>query len=56
MPFGLKKASSTYQHLMDMIFKEQIGKKMEVYVDNMVVKSNDAESHTYDLEEIFAQI
>jgi len=41
---------------MDKIFKEQIGKNIKVYVVNMVVKSNDAESHAHDLEEIFAQI
>jgi len=56
MPFGIKNANATYQCLIDKIFKEQIGNNMEVYVDDMVVKSNDAEPHACDLEEIFAQI
>ena len=39
MPFRLKNAGATYQWLVTMMFKEQIGKIMEVYVDDMLVKS-----------------
>ena len=39
MPFGLKNIGATYQRLMDRIFKQQIGRNIEVYVDGMVVKS-----------------
>ncbi|KAI5344038.1 hypothetical protein L3X38_011915 [Prunus dulcis] len=39
MPFGLKNARATYQRLVNKIFKEQIGKTMEVYVDDMLVQS-----------------
>lgn len=39
MPFGLKNAGATYQRLMDRVFHNQIGKCMEVYVDDMVIKS-----------------
>ena len=56
MPFGLKNAGATYQRLMDKVFKDQIGKNMEVYVDDMVVKSGEIEKHLEDLEEVFAQI
>jgi len=56
MPFGLKNAGATYQRLMDKVFKNQIGKNMEVYVDDMVVKSEEVEKHLGDLEEVFAQI
>ncbi|KAL0435294.1 UNVERIFIED_CONTAM: Transposon Ty3-G Gag-Pol polyprotein [Sesamum radiatum] len=39
MPFGLKNVGATYQRLMDKIFRPQIGINVEVYVDNMLVKS-----------------
>jgi len=54
MSFGLKNARATYQHLMEKIFKKQLGKNMEVYFDDMVVKSNNVKSHFCDLDEIFA--
>nr|KYP38110.1 Transposon Ty3-I Gag-Pol polyprotein [Cajanus cajan] len=37
MPFDLKNAGATYQRLMDKVFHQQIGRNMEVYVDDMVV-------------------
>ncbi|RDX66013.1 hypothetical protein CR513_55264, partial [Mucuna pruriens] len=45
MPFGLKNARATYQRLMDRIFKDHIGNQLEVYVDDMVVKSKIETSH-----------
>ncbi|KAL0421289.1 UNVERIFIED_CONTAM: hypothetical protein Slati_3151800 [Sesamum latifolium] len=39
MPFGLKNAGATYQRLVDKIFRPQIGRNVEVYVDDMLVKS-----------------
>ena len=39
MPFGLKNASSTYQRMMTKMFEPQLGKNIEVYIDDMVVKS-----------------
>lgn len=42
--------------MMDKIFKNQIGRNMKVYVNDMVVKSNEVESHVKDLAEIFLQI
>lgn len=53
MPFGLKNAGATYQRMMDTIFKEQIGRNMAVYVDDMLVKSRKAEDHKSDLQEVF---
>lgn len=41
---------------MDKVFKYQIKRNMEVYVDDMVVKSNKPDSYAQDLEELFAQI
>ncbi|KAL0394719.1 UNVERIFIED_CONTAM: Pro-Pol polyprotein [Sesamum latifolium] len=54
MPFGLKNAGATYQRLVDKIFQSHIGRNVEVYVDNMLVKSKKAEDHIADLEETFA--
>ena len=45
MPFGLKNASATYQRLVNKIFKEMIGKTMEVYIDDMLVKSVKVTDH-----------
>ena len=53
MSFGLKNAGVTYQCLVNMMFKEQIGKTMEVYVDDMLVKSKAAWDHVTYLAEMF---
>ncbi|KAM2120644.1 hypothetical protein ACFX1Q_018554 [Malus domestica] len=53
MPFGLKYAGATYQRLVNSMFAEQIGKSMEVYVDNMLVKSKHADQHITNLSETF---
>jgi hypothetical protein len=39
MPFGLKNAGATYQRLVNQMFSKQIGRTMEVYVDDMLVKT-----------------
>ena len=39
MPFGLKNAGATYQRLMNKMFARQIGRNVQVYVDDMLVKS-----------------
>jgi len=39
MPFGLKNAGATYQRLVNRMFKDLLGKTMEVYIDDMLVKS-----------------
>ncbi|XP_022641636.1 uncharacterized protein LOC111242486 [Vigna radiata var. radiata] len=56
MPFGLKNAGATYQRLMDKVFQQQIGKCMEVYVDDMVVRSRSVEEHRKDLAEVLGQV
>ena len=53
MPFGLKSAGATYQRLVNQMFKKQIGKNVEVYVDDMLVKSREEENHLDDLRETF---
>nr|KYP69779.1 Transposon Ty3-I Gag-Pol polyprotein [Cajanus cajan] len=56
MPFGLKNAEATYQRLMDKVFRGQIGRNIEIYVDDMVVKSNSMADHVADLAEIFGEL
>ncbi|KAM2201170.1 hypothetical protein ACFX1R_001027 [Malus domestica] len=53
MPFVLKNAGATYQRLVNSMFAEQIGKSMEVYVDDMLVKSKHANQHITNLSETF---
>ncbi|KAM1636178.1 hypothetical protein COP2_014454 [Malus domestica] len=53
MPFNLKNAGATYQRLIYSMFAKQIGKRMEVYVDNMLVKSKHADQHITNLSETF---
>ncbi|KAL0462246.1 UNVERIFIED_CONTAM: putative enzymatic polyprotein [Sesamum latifolium] len=54
IPFGLKNAGATYQRLVDKIFRPQIGRNVEVYVDDMLVKSKKVEENIKDLEETFS--
>jgi len=56
MQFDLKNAGATYQGLMDKIFHELLGRTMEVYVDDMVVKSSQAENHAADLKAVFTRV
>ena len=43
MSFGLKNVGATYQRLVNQIFNKQIGRNMEIYVDDMLVKSKEEE-------------
>nr|XP_016436972.1 PREDICTED: RNA-directed DNA polymerase homolog [Nicotiana tabacum] len=53
MPFELKNAGATYQRLVTKMFKEQLGKTMEVYIDDMLVKSTKKEDHIDHLKDAF---
>ena len=53
MPFGLKNTGSTYQRKMTKMFELQLGRSIEVYIDDMVVKSKVASEHMEDLTNIF---
>jgi hypothetical protein len=56
IPFGLKKVGATYQRLVNKMFRDQIGRNVEVYVDDIVVKSTQALSHIADLSETFKML
>ena len=52
MPFGLKNAGSTYQKMMTKMFEPQLGKNIEVYIDDMVVNNKVVFEHVGDLGNI----
>ena len=53
MPFDLKNTKVTYQRLMNMMFNDLIGTIIEVYVDDMLVKSKKAGDYVEDLNQMF---
>ena len=53
MPFGLKNAGATYQRMMTRMFEPQLGKNIEIYIDDMVVKSKVESKHINNLGNIF---
>ena len=53
MPFDLKNAGSTYQRMMTKMFEPQLGRSIEVHIDDMVVKSKVVSKHVEDLTSIF---
>ena len=53
MPFRLKNVGSTYQGMMTRMFEPQLGKNIEAYIDDMVVKSKVETEHIDDLGNIF---
>ena len=53
MSFGLKNTGATYQRLMNKMFAHQIGRNVQIYVDDMLVKSRKEDDHLDDLRETF---
>ena len=53
MPFGSKNAGSTYQIMITRMFESQLGKNIEIYIDDMVVKRKMVLGHLGDLRTIF---
>ena len=56
IPFGLKNAGATYQRLVNKMFSKQISRNMEVYVDDMLIKSKENLAHLDDLKETFSTL
>lgn len=56
MPFGLKNAGATYQRAMVTLFHDTIHKEIEVYVDDMIVKSITKDDHLERLGELFPRL
>ncbi|XP_027178053.1 uncharacterized protein LOC113777216 [Coffea eugenioides] len=53
MPFGLKNAGVTYQRLINRLFKDQIGRNVEAYVDDILVRSLTTSAFLSDVREVF---
>nr|XP_043639225.1 uncharacterized protein LOC122610294 [Erigeron canadensis] len=53
MPFGLKNAGATYQRLIDRTFQHQVGRNIEAYVDDIVLKSHEENAMIADIQETF---
>ncbi|XP_059650003.1 uncharacterized protein LOC132295729 [Cornus florida] len=56
MPFGLKNAGATYQRAMNSIFHDMIGRFMEIYIDDVVVKSSAKRQHLEHLKRAFERM
>ncbi|XP_073039446.1 uncharacterized protein [Primulina eburnea] len=56
MPFGLKNAGATYQRLINLVFQKQIGRNIEVYVDDILIKTREVAHFIDDLAETFATL
>ena len=56
MPFGLKNAGATYQRAMIAMFHDFIHKIVEVYVDDILIKSKSKEGHVQDLKVAFERM
>ena len=56
MPFSLKNVGAMYQRLMNKMFANQIERNVQVYIDDMLVKSQREEDHLKDLEETFGTL
>ena len=56
MPFGLKNARETYQRMATALLHDMMHNEVEVYVDDMIVKSKDRGSHTINLRKFFERI
>jgi hypothetical protein len=53
MPFGLKNAGATYQRMMQNCLRSQIGRNIQVYIDDVVITTRKEESLISDLAETF---
>ncbi|GJY68936.1 reverse transcriptase domain-containing protein [Tanacetum coccineum] len=56
MPFGLKNDGATYQRLVDKAFDSQVGRNIEVYVDDLVIKSHTEAEMLRDIDETFCTL
>ena len=56
MPFGLKNARPTYMRAMTTLFHDMIHKEIEVYVDDVIIKSKESSNHLEELWKFFVRL
>ncbi|CAL2238067.1 unnamed protein product [Prunus armeniaca] len=56
MPFGLRNAGATYQRAMNSVFHDMIGHSLEVYIDDIVIKSPEEGNHMLNLRRAFLRM
>lgn len=56
MFLGLKNVGETYQRMINKFFEEKIGETLEIYMDDMIVKSNEGEMHDKQLTSVYKRI
>ena len=56
MPFDMKNTGATYMRAMTTIFHDMIHKEIEVYVDDVIIKSKRSSDHIADLKKFFDQL
>ena len=56
MPFGLKNVGAIYQRVMNVIFHDMLGHHMEIYMDEIVVKSKKVAEHVNHLRKSFERM
>ncbi|BBH05375.1 transposable element gene [Prunus dulcis] len=56
MPFGLRNARATYQRAMNSIFHDMIGHSLEVYIDDVVIKSPEKGDHVSNFKKAFLRM
>ena len=56
MPFGLNNASATFQRLMNKVLRQYIGKFVQVYLDNVIIYSNNLDEHRRHIKAVLEKI
>ena len=56
MPFGLKNTGTTYQRAMITLFHDMMHKEIEAYVDDLIAKFREDESHVENLQKLFERL
>ena len=56
MPFDLKNAETTYQRAMVKLFHDMMHKEIEIYVDDLIAKSQEGGSHVENLQKLFERL